>query len=146
MCVCVCDEFRANDTLDVFEEDELGSTLGNSPENVRKEVAGVFITKSFPGEAEGLTWEAARKDVHESRKRSPWEGLKIRPDRCRVQFPFFNLRNQIGTSEGFDLAKSDCAQTSDNSFKSEINASVSGTKADVCNVLGNIHVIIFGVS
>jgi hypothetical protein len=138
----VCGELCADDSFDVFEEDELGSTLDDAFEDVGKEVSGIFVSTSFSGKTEGLAREAARKDVHESRKRAPWEGLKIRPDRCRIQLSLFNLRNQIGASEGFDLAKSDCAQTSDNSFESEINASVSGAKADVCNVLGSIHVII----
>jgi len=103
---------------------------------------GVFTSKSLACCTEGLAWVAPSEDVHSVAKRLPREGLKIRPDRCRVHESRFHFRNQIADGEGFDLTKSDCAQTWDCSFESKLNASVSSAEAKVCNCFGRIHVMV----
>ena len=71
----------------------------------------VFGAESLACGAERLARVTAREDVHAITKLCPWEGFKIRPDRCRVQESRFHLCNQVRAGEGFDLANSDCAQT-----------------------------------
>jgi hypothetical protein len=90
-------------------------------------VSGVVGTETLTGGAEWLARVAATEDVHAVVKVGPWEGFKIRPERCWVQESRFHFCNQVRAGEGFDLSKSDCAQSWDCSFKSEINAAVSGT-------------------
>jgi hypothetical protein len=134
-------ELGADDSLDILKEDELGLALGDTSEDVRKQVSRVFVSSTLPCCAEGLTREASREDAHFAAKVGPREGLNIRPDRCCVQESRFHFSDQVRTGEGFDLTKSDCAQIGDNSAESDINAAVSGTKADVCKGFGRIHVM-----
>ena len=136
-------EFCAEEALDIFEEDRPWPTDFDSGENIRKEVPWVLVPGSLAGLAERLAREAATEDVHATAKLSPRESFKIRPDRCRVQGALFHLCNQIRAGEGFDFTKSDCPQIWDCSLKSEINASVSGAEADVCDgciCFGSIHI------
>ena len=128
-------------TFDIFKETELGSQNPNSVCNKWPEVARVVCAESLSGCAEGLAGIAPSEDVHAVTKLCPWEGFKIRPDRCWVHESRFHLCRQIRAAEGFDLTKSDRAQISDNSVQSKLNAAVSGTKSDVCNCLGSIHII-----
>jgi hypothetical protein len=128
-------------SLDILEEAQGWLENPNSVCDVRPEVSGVILAESLPGRGERLTRIPAREDVHLSSKAFPREGFKIRPDRCWVQDSRFHFRDQIRAGKGFDLTKSDCAEIWDCSFKSEINASVSGAKADV-SCLGSIHIFI----
>jgi hypothetical protein len=136
-------ESEGDVSFDILKEAELGSQNPNSVCDEGPEVAGVVGAEALSGCAEWLAGIAATEDVHAAVKLCPWEGFKIRPDRCRVHESRFHFRDQVRAGEGFDLTKSDCAQTWDCSAKSEINASVSGTKADVCSCLGSIHIFIF---
>ena len=102
---------------------------------------GIVFAKPLSGCAEGLAGITSRQDVHAARKLGVWEGLKIRPYRCRLHKSRFHFCNQVRAGKGFDLTKSDCSQIWDDSFKSEINPSVAGTKADVGKLRGSIHVM-----
>jgi hypothetical protein len=128
-------------SFDVFKKAGTWSHESNSGCDKRPEVSWVFGAESLAGCAEWLARIAATEDVHAAVKLGPWEGFKIRPDRSWVQESRFHFRDQVRAGETFDLTKSDCAQAWDCSFKSEINASVSGTKADVCNCFGSIHIV-----
>jgi hypothetical protein len=75
-------ELGTDDALDVLKEDEVRLAFGDASEDVGEKVAGVFVSAALARRAKGLAWEAAREDVHESTKAAPWEGPKIRPDRC----------------------------------------------------------------
>jgi hypothetical protein len=130
-------------SFDFFKETALGFEKSNAICNKRPKMPRVLLAFTLPCCTEGLAWVAPSEDVHSVAKRCPREGLKIRPDRCRVQLSRFHFRNQIADGEGFDLTKSDCAQTWDCSFKSKLNASVSSAEANVCNCLGMIHVMWF---
>jgi len=121
-----CAESKADVSFDVLKEAESGPHKSNSVCNEWPEVAGVVGPESFAGGTEWLAGVATREDVHAATKLGPWEGFKIRPDRCRVQESRFHFSEQIRAGEGFDLTKSDCAQAWDCSLKSEINAAVSG--------------------
>jgi len=127
-------------SFDVLKEADPGSEKSNAICNPRPEVPRVLLSFALPGCAEGLTGISASEDVHAVTKRSPREGLKIRPDRCWVHESRFHFRNQICDGEGFDLTKSDCAQIWDDSFESKLNPAVSSAQANVCNCFGNIHV------
>jgi hypothetical protein len=132
-------ETKADVAFDVFEEAHEGSHNSNSLCDERPEVARVFGAEPFTGGAEWLAGITSREDDHEVAKLFPREGLKIRPDRCRVQVSRFHFRNQICDRKGFDLTKSDCAQISDDSAESKVNAAVSSAETDVCSCFGSIH-------
>jgi hypothetical protein len=129
-------------SFDVLKETEVGAHVRDAASDPRPEVPRVVLAESLPGGTEWLAWIAATEYAHDSVKSAVWEGFKIRPDRSRVQQSRFHFLDQVRAGIGFDLTKSDCAQASDSSLESEINASVSGTKGDVCNCLGSIHTFI----
>jgi hypothetical protein len=128
-------------SFDILKEAELGSENPNSVCDKWPEVARVVCAEAFSGCAEWLAWVAPSEDVHAATKLCPWEGFKIRPDRCCVHESRFHFCDQVRAGEAFDLTKSDRAQISDNSVESKLNAAVSGTKAEVCNCFGSIHII-----
>jgi hypothetical protein len=128
-------------SFDILKEAELGSQNPNSVCDKRPEVAGVVGAESLSGCAEWLAGIAPSEDVHAVTKLCPWEGFKIRPDRCCVHESRFHFCDQVRAGEGFDLTKSDRAQISDNSVESQLNTAVSGTKSEVCSCLGSIHII-----
>ena len=135
-------EPKADVSLDVLEKADAGLAKPNSVCDPRPEVSGVVLAEPLSCCAEWLARVAATKDVHASVKSGPRERLNIRPDRCCVQESRFHFSDQVRAGERFDLAKSDCAQMWDCSFKSEINASVASAEADVCNCFGSIHVMV----
>jgi len=109
-CSQVSDDFaesEADMSFDILEEAELGSENPNSVCDKWPEVPRVFCAESFTGCAEGLAWVATSEDVHSVTKLCPWEGFKIRPNRCWLHESRFHFCNQVRASEGFDLTKSD---------------------------------------
>ena len=98
----------------------------------------VFFAFSLSRATERLAWISGSDATNFSSKDSCREGFKIRVDRRVIHASFFNLRNQVGAAEGFDLDINDCAHIHARSSKSKFNPSVSCTKAD--NVLGIIHI------
>jgi hypothetical protein len=134
-------ESKGDVAFDIFEIAESGAKKSNSVCDERPEVPRVFCAEALSGCAEGLAGITASEDVHAVTKLCPWEGFKIRPDRCCVHESRFHFCDQVRAGETFDLTKSDRAQISDNSVQSNLNAAVSGTKSDVCNCFGSIHII-----
>jgi hypothetical protein len=118
---------KGNVSFHVLEETELWSKKSNAACDVGPKMSWIVCSKSLSGCAEWLAWVASRKNVHLISKLFPWEGLKIRPYRCWVHESRFHFCNQVRNCEGFDLTKSDCAHSWEDSFKSKLNASVSGT-------------------
>jgi hypothetical protein len=129
-------------SFDILKEAELGSQNLNSVCDKRPEMPMVVCAEALSGCAEWLAGIAPSEDVHAATKLCPWEGFKIRPDRCCVHESRFHFCDQVRAGEGFDLTKSDRAQIWDNSVQSKLNAAVSGTKSDVCNCFGSIHITI----
>jgi len=136
-------ESQRNVSLDVFEEADSGPKKSNAACDVRPQVSWVVGAKALSGCAEWLAGITSSEDVHAVTKLCPWEGFKIRPYRCRVHESRFHFSNQVRASEGFDLTKSDCAQSWEDSLKGKFNASVSSAKAEVCSCRGSIHIIVF---
>ena len=131
---------QGNVSLDVLKKTELWSEKLNAACDVGPKMSRVVGSEALPSCAEWLAWVTSSEDVHAVTKLCPWEGFKIRPNRCWVHESRFHFCNQVRASEGFDLTKSDCAQSWEDSLKSKLNASVSGTKADVCKLFGSIHI------
>jgi hypothetical protein len=100
-------ESEADVSFDIFKEAELGSQNPNSVCDKWPEVARVVCAEALSGCAEGLAWIAPSEDVHAVTKCSPWEGFKIRPDRCCVHESRLHFCDQVRAGEGFDLTKSD---------------------------------------
>ena len=94
-------------SFDVFKEAELGSEKSNAVCDEWPEVARIVCSKPFSCGREGLTGVASSKDVHAVSKTFPWEGFKIRPNRCWVHESRFHFADQVRNSEGLDLTKSD---------------------------------------
>jgi hypothetical protein len=128
-------------SFDVFKEADSRSNNPNCSPDVWPKVAGIVGSLSLTCRAEGLAGITGHKDVHSVAKLLAWEGFNIRPDRCCVQESRFHFCDQVRAGESFDLTISDDAQIWDCSFKSEMNASVSGAPFNHCNVLGSIHII-----
>jgi hypothetical protein len=120
-------ESKTDVSFDVLEEADSWLQNPNSVCNVGPKMSWVVCSKSLPGCTEWLAGVASRKNVHLISKLFPWEGFKIRPDRCWVHESRFHFCDQVRNGEGFDLTNSNCAQSWDDSFKSKFNASVSGT-------------------
>jgi hypothetical protein len=120
-------ESEADVSLDILEEAELWSKNANAACDVGPKMSWVVGAAPQAGCTEGLAGVASSEDVHAVTKLFPWEGFKIRPDRCRVHESRFHFCDQVRASESFDLTKSDCAQIWEDSFKSKFNAAVSGT-------------------
>jgi hypothetical protein len=114
-------------SLDVLEEADSGPKKSNAVCDVRPQVPLVFGSKALSGCAEWLAGVTASEEVHAVTKVCPWEGLKIRPNRCRVHESRFHFSDQVRAGEGFDLTKSDCEQSWEDSFESKFNAAISGT-------------------
>ena len=133
-------EAETDVSLDVLEEADSGAKKSNAVCDVGPEMSWVFCSEPLSGCAEWLAGIASSKDVHAVTKLCPREGFKIRPNRCWVHESRFHFCNQVRAGEGFDLTKSDCAQSWEDSFESKFNAAVSGTKAEVCNCFGSIHI------
>jgi len=133
-------EAETDVSLDVLEEADSGPKKANSACDVRPQVSGVVGSKALSGRGERLAGVTSSEDVHAVTKLCPREGFKIRPDRCRVHESRFHFSDQVRDGEGFDLTKSDCAQSWEDSLESKFNAAISGTKADVCNCFGSIHI------
>jgi hypothetical protein len=94
-------------SFDILKEAELGSQNPNSVCDKWPEVARVVGAEALSGCAEGLAGIAPSEDVHAVTKLCPWEGFKIRPDRCCVHESRFHFCDQVRAGEGFDLTKSD---------------------------------------
>jgi hypothetical protein len=126
--------------FDIFKEADSGAHKPNSICDVRPKVPLIFCAETLSDRGERLAGITSSEDVHAVTKAAPWKGFKIRPDRCWVHKSRFHFSDQVRDGEGFDLTKSDCAQSWEDSFKSKLNAAISGTKAEVCSCLGIIHI------
>jgi hypothetical protein len=84
-------EAEGDVSFDIFKEAEAGAKKSNSVCDVGPQMAGVFGAKALSGCAEGLAGIAPSEDVHAVSKCSPWEGFKIRPDRCCVHESRFHF-------------------------------------------------------
>jgi hypothetical protein len=100
-------ESKADVSFDILEEAELWSKKSNAACDVGPKMSWVVCSGSFSCCTKWLTRVAARENVHAVTKLFPWEGLKIRPNRCWVHESRFHFCNQVRNCEGFDLTKSD---------------------------------------
>lgn len=133
---------EGNVSGDVFAEDPARSNNCNCPRKLRPEMSAFFVVRSatLARDAEGLAGITAREDRHAISKRVRHEGRNIRPDRSRIEPPFFHSLDQYARDIRLDLDKNDRANSRQNSSQSEINPPVSCTKRGVCNCLGRSHI------
>ena len=141
-----CNDFsqsKRDVSLDVLEEAESWSQNANAICDGWPQVPFVFGSESLTGCAEWLAWVATRQDVHSVRKLCPREGSQISPDRSRIKLPAFHAREKEFDGGCFPLTVSDRAQVADNSRKSKVDASVSGTEAEMSDFswFGSIHMV-----
>lgn len=88
---------------DVLQEDERGSNLAKDPFDVVPDPSLVVFSEAFPGDGEGLAWEARRDEIHSVTKRSAVEGREVVPDRSRIQGLFFHPGHEDGRRVCFPL-------------------------------------------
>ena len=116
------------------------------PSDVWPEMTGVLLPASLSSRAKRLARISSSDDVNAVSKEVCWEGFKIRPNRCGIQFTRLHLRDQVCNGEGFDLHISDDPMVDSNKVKSSLDATVSGTKTDdvegfvSSKVFGTIHI------
>jgi hypothetical protein len=115
----------------VLEEAPAGAAFGDDPAQAWPEVAWVGVSEPVAGEAEGLAWVAASKDINASAERPSVEGDKIRPDRRDRKPARFHLGNQVCAGECFPLHVSDDAERlAKRGSQSKLDPSISGAKAE----------------
>jgi hypothetical protein len=141
-----CNDFsqsKGDVSFDVLKKADSGAQNANSICDKRPQVPFVFGSESLTGCAEWLAWVATRQDVHSVRKLCPREGSQISPDRSRIKLPAFHAREKEFDGGCFPLTVSDRAQVADNSRKSKVDASVSGTEAEMSDFswFGSIHMV-----
>lgn len=116
---------------DVLQEDgSLGSRVANDPGDERPEPTFVVGLGAFSRRAPGLAREARRDDVHDSTPRSSVEGLKVIPDRRRIQPPVFHARRQDCGRKGFPFDVTHGADSRAGGSETEIDPSNPGTEGD----------------
>jgi hypothetical protein len=71
----------AGDSIDVLEEDTGWLNNPDTSSDGRPKVAWIFHPFTLSGVAKWLAREAARYDVHQSSKLSPWEIVQVRERR-----------------------------------------------------------------
>jgi len=136
-------ESEADVSFDIFKEAESWPKKSNSVCNPRPEVSWIVFTCSLACGREWLTRVSCNEDVHQSVKRSVWEGFKIAPYRCDIQESFFHLTDEIGLSEPLKLTICDGPQSlAKDVFESKSNAAISGAHFESCNGRGIIHIVI----
>jgi hypothetical protein len=78
-------------SFDILEEANAGLKKSNSVCDKWPKVPRVVCAEALSGCAEGLAGITASEDVHAATKLCPWEGFKIRPDRCCVHESRFHF-------------------------------------------------------
>jgi len=111
---------------DVLEEAPPGSDLAHDASDVGPQVPGVVGAEALAGERERLARVSASDEIHDSTPRLAVEGSQIRPNRARVQPPFFHARSQDRAGIGFDLDSTDRASSSERHSDAEVEPAGSG--------------------
>lgn len=93
----------------VLEEGESTSGVANDSETIGPEVALVLGPELFPGDAVGLTREAAKDEIHCATPRCAVEGSEVSPNRRDVQGTVRHTRDQERGGSSFPLHVTDDA-------------------------------------
>lgn len=93
----------------ILEEGESRSGLANDSEALVPEVAVVGGPELLPGDAVGLTREAAKDEIHDATPRAAIEGSEVSPHRRCVQGAVRHTRDQERGGSSFPLHVTDDA-------------------------------------
>lgn len=113
----ITSELSRDNSFDVFEKDNPRSHCDDAVEDVRPEVARVFVRLPGAREAERLAGETGSEEINHSSKALHREGFKIRPKRGSANAPLFHARSQDAEGKLFDLRKSEVAQRAKHSLE-----------------------------
>lgn len=103
------DSSSNKDPWGVLKEDHCGLKFIDDAEHVWPEPSLVFDAESLPRAGDGLAGEPRSDEIHCSTPRSSVEGFEARPDRRRIQPPFFHSLDQNGGCICFPFDVSDRA-------------------------------------
>lgn len=128
--------FSAHDTGDSTPPPSMGENLISNSQRLDGSIP-LLSENLGPG---GEAGEPPSDEIHCSTPRASVEGSEVRPDRRRIQPPFFHARCQDRGRKGFPLDVTDCADSRAGGSKSEVDSSDPGAEGD--GVEGRyIHVI-----
>jgi hypothetical protein len=131
VCPLVTSEFGADDSLDVFQNNNWWPAGVDSSAYEGPEVAGVGVALSLAGCAERLARKSRRENVKASVKSREREGFKVREDNSRSQGARFNLVSQVRGGEGFDLHINRSLNVEASEFKSEPDSVISRAEGEM---------------
>jgi hypothetical protein len=121
-------ESVSNKSRDVLENDPSGLNLPKASLDVGPEPALVLEATLAAGDAERLTGEARRDEIHDSTPRAAVEGREIVPDRSSSQGRFFHPRHESGRGVGFPLDVTDSTISGHGELEPEIESSDAGAE------------------
>lgn len=119
---------------DVLKEYDGGRTIVDRTTYLGPEPSLISRSQTLAGHARALAREACNEEIHESTESSAVEGGEVRPDRSRIQLPFFHARDQNSGGCDFALHVADRASASDRPVDSHVESSVSRTERDDVDV------------
>lgn len=119
---------------DVLKEYDGGRTIVDRTTYLGPEPSFVSRSQTLTGHARALAREARNEEIHESTEASTVEGGEVRPDRSRIQPPFFHARCQNGGGCDFALHVADRASASNRPSESHVESSVAGAQGDDVDV------------
>lgn len=96
-------------TAHVLAEEPPRAALFGDAQDVRPEVSVIVGAAPLAGRGEGLAGVSAHHEIHRSMPRSTVERSQVRPDRRRIQAPFFHARDKACGGIGFPLDSNDGA-------------------------------------
>jgi hypothetical protein len=111
------------ESRDVLHEDERGSNLANDPSVLAPEPGVLPVDPGpLPGVADVGAGKTPRDEIHSATPRAALEGRNVRPDRRRIQPPFFHASRQYRGGISLPLDETDRAMSAADSSKSSGDA------------------------
>jgi hypothetical protein len=111
---------------DIFEENDRGIAFPDDARDMGPEMARISFAETPPGNREWLARVARSEDIHESAPWSAVEGVKVVPDRCRIQGLVFHPRHESGCCEGFPLDVTHSPVSGTGDVESEVEPASAG--------------------
>ena len=109
-----------NDGADVLQKNDRRTAIVDNVEDGKKQSRPLSVeADTLAGNADVLTREAAKDDIHHASKLLCWEGCNIRPNRRHIQALTFHERNKLADCVAFPFTVSDGAMAIAKVFKSE---------------------------
>ena len=119
---------------DVLKEYDGGRTIVDRTTYLGPEPSFISRSQTLAGHARALARKARNEEIHESTEASAVEGGEVRPDRSRIQLPFFHARDQNAGGCDFALHVAERASASDRPVESHVESAVACAERDDVDV------------